>query len=205
LNKSNFNASSFAESIESQWNDGAKESSIKVNGEEYSTNFEISGHLTTESEAKEKQESVESERIHGDGTSWARTNFIEIGENLANENVAQNKATLRSNADVTTRAHEVGHLMGLRHPGDPKKDFPVLGQPGIMATIFNSVDAAYSVDGKPTKWEYDEKGVPKKAPVEGKLDITKRRALPSEVSGIVNRRQGKGTNGKYFVNGLSKK
>jgi len=197
LTNKNYDASSVASSIEDQLNSTG--SKIKVNGKDFKADFQISGTLMSKKDANKRKQELNNERGEG-GTSWARNNFIEVGANLPNSNISSNEATFNSGADETTQAHEVGHLMGLRHPGDPKKDFPVKGQPGIMATVFNTVDAEFSVDGKPTIWGYNEKGEPTK-PIQGALDRTKRKVLPSEVQKIVNIRKGVGS--KSWVQGVN--
>ena len=108
---------------------------------------------------------------------------------------------MRADGDPTAAAHEVGHLMGLTHPGDPNRAVPVNGQPGIMSTIFNSVEGQYSIDGKPTKWVYKD-GKPHK-PSEGKLDISKRKTLPSEVKQIPVGMNKINALGKSYVTGIN--
>ena len=198
-----FDASGIASDIQSQWNDGAKDVKITIDGEEYGVNFEITGQVISDSDVKKKKKEVKNDKQFGDGTSWARANFIEVGEGLPNQTITSNSVTLKPNADKTAQAHEVGHLLGLRHPGDPEKAYPVEGQPGIMATVYNTVDKEYSVDGKKTKWNMKD-GKPDR-PTEGKLDITKRKVLPSEVKRMLSSRKIKGRTGnKAYISGIYK-
>lgn len=198
-----FDAAGHAQVIEDQWNEGAQGAKIVVDGKEYSVSFEITGTTISSGQVSSMQRALEQEKKFGDGTSWARANFIEVGEGLPNQTTSNNTVTFNPNADATAQAHEVGHLIGLRHPGDPNRGVPVSGQPGIMATVFNSVDGKYSVDGQPTQWS-SRNGKPDR-PTQGKLDITKRKVLGSEVREALSpgRIQGR-TKNRAYIKGIYK-